>query len=1094
MTTGAAAWHEAVSRFGAASAAKLAGPGEPEAAIRAPLSVLIETLGELCGRAAVMHDEVHDDERRVRPDYGVSVNQVVMGYVEVKAPGHTIDPGRMSGHDLKQWERQKDLPNLLYTNGTQWRLYEDGEVIDEATLTTDALEAAGESLRSNEKFASIIRTFLDWKAAAITSVGALVQAVAPLTRLLRGEVLDQIQAERRKVAAGAREYDQPFIGLARDWRRLLFPQADDKTFADGYAQTVTFALLLARTTGIEVEGRGLHDVGQELGHQHSLMGRALQLLTDYVAVDFKVSLDLLVTVIGAVRWDRIRGSRRDIYLYLYEEFLAEYDDELRQASGTYYTPREVVNEMVRLTQEVLVDELSLAGGFASPAVFTVDPAMGTGTFLHSIIETVRAAVAEESGPGAVPGALSELARRIAGFEIQMGPYAVAELRVAELLAAAQAALPSDGLKLYVTDTLDDPTADETQIASGLQMIAQSRRRANALKRNKRVNVVIGNPPYRELASGLGGWVENGSAAHRGNSRAILADFLVDVPGRIAAKVKNLYVYFWRWSTWKVWESTPDDQAGVVCLITTSGYLTGNAFTAMRRYLRANASDGWIIDLTPEGQTPDVPTRIFPGVRQPLAIGIFVRRPGTDRHTAANVRFISLHGRRADKFTRLARLHLDSPDWRPVRDGWTAPFTAAADSDWDTWPSMDMLMPWFSPGVFPTRTWVYSPSANALRERWSRLVAESDAAKRAELMKDSTGAKDKKFKDLPGFSHPSRLAPISALEPGAQMEPLVDVGFRAFDRQKLIADPRLIHRAREALWAARLPGQVYVVELHTTKLRTGPALTFFADMPDFHAFKGSEGGRTLPALHPDGEVNVAPGLAAALSEVVGSPIQAEEVLPYIAAVTAHPGYRETFVSELDTPGVRVPMTRDSGLWAEAVEIGRELVWAETLAGTFTDDDERPPGAINFGMADPRRVTCTAAVNELPTGVEYDAERQEIVLGNGRFGPVPREVFDYEVGGKQVLKSWIAYRSAEPAGRRSSPLDDVNPITWEHSWTKDLIEVLSAIRRVVELEARQASLLERILTGPIASSIELARAGASWPVADADRKPKYAMGLY
>ena len=111
---------------------------------------------------------------------------------------------------------------------------------------------------------------------------------------------------------------------------------------------------------------------------------------------------------------------------------------------------------------------------------------------------------------------------------------------------------------------------------------------------------------------------------------------------------NLYVYFWRWATWKVWESTPDDETGVVCLITTSGYLTGSAFTGMRRYIRKNASAGWIVDLTPEGQTPNVPTRIFPGVRQPLASGIFVRQPGTSMDEPADLRYLALHGRRGDK--------------------------------------------------------------------------------------------------------------------------------------------------------------------------------------------------------------------------------------------------------------------------------------------------------------------------------------------------------------------------------------------------------------------------------------------------------------
>src|SRR5699024_2460655 len=137
-------------------------------------------------------------------------------------------------------------------------------------------------------------------------------------------------------------------------------------------------------------------------------------------------------------------------------------------------------------------------------------------------------------------------------------------------------------------------------------------------------------------------------------------------------LKNLYVYFWRWATWKVFDANralPDGDAGVVCFISTSGYLRGPGFKGMREYLRRSASEGWIIDVTTEGQRPDVPTRVFPGVQQPLAIGIFVRHPGTDRETPAELRYRQIHGRRADKFEALAAIGLDDDGWRPVRDAW-----------------------------------------------------------------------------------------------------------------------------------------------------------------------------------------------------------------------------------------------------------------------------------------------------------------------------------------------------------------------------------------------------------------------------------------
>ena len=79
-----------------------------------------------------------------------------------------------------------------------------------------------------------------------------MHAVANLCRLLRDEVNETLQRER----SGA-EPEPIFTTLAEDWREYLFPGLSDADFADAYAQTVTFALLLARVDGISFEGIGL---------------------------------------------------------------------------------------------------------------------------------------------------------------------------------------------------------------------------------------------------------------------------------------------------------------------------------------------------------------------------------------------------------------------------------------------------------------------------------------------------------------------------------------------------------------------------------------------------------------------------------------------------------------------------------------------------------------------------------------------------------------------------------------------------------------------------------------------------------------------
>lgn len=1082
---------DAVSAFGDECKLKLAGPGDREAAIRAPLEALLRTVGTRIGMPAVFHDEVRDSERRVRPDYGVSVAGAIIGYVEVKAPGHVLDPARFTGHDKLQWERQRDLPNLVYTNGTHWRLYRDGELLaGPVVLDGGDLADAGRNLAAPSELESLLTNFLRWKPAPIISVGALVRAVAPLTRLLRGEVIDQLAEERKAIAVGADQYLQPFTGLAGDWRALLFPHASDATFADGYAQTVTFALLLARSEEIDISEQPLHEIGAALGSEHSLMGKALQLLTDDVAADFKVTLDLLVRVIGAVDWPRVRSGRRDTYLHLYEHFLDLYDNELRKKSGSYYTPREVVEQMVRLVEDALVTRLGKEAGFRDPEVLTVDPAMGTGTYLHTILERVAAEAAKHDGPGAVPGAVTQAAERLVGFELQMGPYAVAELRTADMLASHGATAPPGGMHLYVTDTLDDPNAAQSQIGYGLQLIAASRRKANKVKAKANVTVVMGNPPYKELAVGEGGWVEHGGQEHGRQTRAILEDFFVAGAGRFKAKLKNLYIFFWRWATWKVWESTvtqPDGDAGIVCFISTSGYLTGKPFTGMREYLRRHASDGWIIDLTPEGQTPDVPTRIFPGVRQPLAIGLFLRAPDTSDQIPATIRYRAVSGRQAEKFAALAAIGLDDEKWREARSGWTDPLTPAAVGGWDTYPALSDVMPWYSPGVFPTRTWVYGPNAETLRRRWHVLMGEADWQAQSALFKEGRDANmDKAKEPLPGSdthgasAGPLRLDHVTVPHP-------VRVGYRSFDRQWVLPDSRLMDMPRRDLWAARVPGQVFVVEQHSHVINDGPGVALSALIPDFHHFN-ARGGRVLPFLHPDRTPNLTLGLIAALSAILALDVTAADILAYTAGIVASPAFTRTFADELTTPGIRVPFTADPNLWAEVVNLGREVIWLHTY-GTAFAGPSRPEGTVRLPPGDVSQPLCTKPITSMPDSFAYDAVRLSLTLGGGEFAPVVPQVIQYTVGGRTVFKSWFDYRKKDPGGRRPTPLDHLYPETWDPDWTTEAIDLLTVLTRLVNLEPAQADVLGRVLAHDTLSMDDLRLAGAQWPVSAKDRKPRY-----
>ncbi|WP_406499636.1 hypothetical protein OG936_33490 [Streptomyces sp. NBC_00846] len=199
---------------------------------------------------------------------------------------------------------------------------------------------------------------------------------------------------------------------------------------------------------------------------------------------------------------------------------------------------------------------------------------------------------------------------------------------------------------------------------------------------------------------------------------------------------------------------------------------------------------------------------------------------------------------------------------------------------------------------------------------------------------------------------------------------------------------------------------------------------------------------------------------------------------------------TFADELTTPGIRVPVTTDAGLWEKAVDLGRQVLWLHTYGQCVTGEG-RPAGSVRLPVGDPQRPLNQKPVTVLPETLAYDADRQAVVMGDGEFGPVTRQVWDYAVGGRNVIKSWFDYRKKEPGGRRSSPLDDVNATVWDPDWTGEFLDLLSVLTRLVDLEPQQAQTLEAILTRGITTLDDFTAAGVRWPQSTANRKPRFSL---
>jgi hypothetical protein len=531
-----------------------------------------------------------------------------------------------------------------------------------------------------------------------------------------------------------------------------------------------------------------------------------------------------------------------------------------------------------------------------------------------------------------------------------------------------------------------------------------------------------------------------------------------------------------------------DQEGIVCFITVAGFLNGPGFERMRDDLRRTCSAIWVVDCSPEGHQPEVATRIFQGVQQPICIVLAARKLSKADASAAQVHYRALpEGRREEKFAALAGLSLQGPGWTDCSSSWRAPFLPATTGVWAEFPALKEMFIYDGSGVMPGRTWIIAPDAETLEQRWSALQTQKDGTKQAGWFHPHEGGDktvDKPARvGLAGHEH----RPNAVRDDGRPVIAPARYAFRTLDRQWIIPDNRLINRSNPALWDGYSRDQVFVTAPDDRAPTSGPALTLSGFIPDLHHYNG-RGGRTFP-LWRDREAmkpNVRPELLSHLSRFFGREVGAEEVMAYLAAVMAHPAFTARFAADLVRPGLRVPITADADLFVEAVALGRELVWLHCYGERFADPAAgrpRSPPRMPAGQ----RPTIPAdgeipGEPRLPDTMRYDAATRRLHIGQGWVENVTTAMWAYEVSGKQVLPQWFSYRRRDRSrpiiGDRRPPseLEQIVPDHWPAEYTRDLIDLLNVLGRLVALEPRQAELLDRILAGELIHEDELREAGA------------------
>jgi predicted helicase len=396
----------------------------------------------------------------------------------------------------------------------------------------------------------------------------------------------------------------------------------------------------------------------------------------------------------------------DAVQYFYEPFLQEFDPDLRKKLGVWYTPRDVVRYMVERIDQVLRSELGIRDGFANERVIVLDPCCGTGAYLVEVLNRIDRSL-RASGAGALRAhRLKQAAARVFGFEILAAPFVVAHLQLGLLLHELGAPFAeNERAAVFLTNALTGwtPPAGPQQQLMYAEM-QQERDRADYVKQQETVLVILGNPPYNGFAGIAVGEERELSNAYRTT---------VSVAPPEGHGLNELYIRFFRAAERKIVERSRE---GVVCYISNYSWLDSRSCPGMReRYLDAFDSI-WIDSLngdafstgktTPDG-APD--PSIFStetnreGIQVGTAISLLVRKR---EHAATNsVHYRDFWGTNKRQELIQAVEAQPGPPYQDIQPELKLrlPFTPVLhDAEYLNWPLMTELFPRSFPGVKTSR--------------------------------------------------------------------------------------------------------------------------------------------------------------------------------------------------------------------------------------------------------------------------------------------------------------------------------------------------------------------------------------------------------
>jgi len=942
------------------------------------------------------------------PDFRVwDGKQKIVGYIEAKTPDKNLD-------DVEKTEQVKryktTFPNFMLTNFLEFRFYRDGSLVDKVRIADPMAIYSLKGfprIENKERIESLLEKFFSYSFPSITSAEPLAVELAKRTRFLCDEVIAEEIREEEKVGTGN------ILGFYEAFQTYLIKGLTKEQFADLYSQTITYGLFASRMRhkGDFNRKNAFFDIPYSIGILRDIF-RYLSL--EELPLQLEWIVDEISNVLANVNVKKIFSQFReqkgnDPVFHFYETFLEKYDPKEKERRGVYYTPEPVVSYIVRSLHKILINKFGLEDGLASENVTILDPAAGTLTF---IVEAIKEAMNEFTlkwGEGAKKEFIKEhIMKNFYAFELMIAPYAMGHLKISFLLDELGYKLQeNERVKFYLTNTLELEDIEQTALP-GMASLAEESRKAGEVKKKTPILIILGNPPYSSISANMGKWISD------------LIEPYKYVDGEHFGEKKHWlhddYVKFIRFAEWKINQSGK----GIIGYITNRGYSENPTFRGMRQQLMNSFDEIYFLDLHGGG----VSDKLLPAIigedenvfdiMQGVGISFFVKT-GNIRDEC-RVQFKEISGSREKKYSFLLSNDVETINWEEIQPKSPFYFFFSMKEEitelYNTYWKITSIFPVNNVGFMTSRNnFVLSFDKETLQRRFQKfydLSIPSEKIKKIFKIRNNQAFQIDKIRNKRRFNDDSIKKCI----------------FKPFDERYIYYEKDIVQR-----WLFRIMQHMLQKNLGLITARSNKSTVmdhFFCTrhIKELKCAESTTGSSLFPLYqYSEGmkKTNLNKGFLKMLETTYDRNLRPEEIFYYVYAIFFSNIYRNKYLQNLRLSFPRVPITSNYRLFLKMGKLGKDLVDLHLLES----GDLAKPIARLQGEG--------KTIVDKPT---FNGGEERIYINESKyFEGVEEDIWEYTIGGYQVLYLWLKYRR----GRELS-IDDI----------KHFCRVVTALKKTIEIQ--------------------------------------------